>query len=166
VPYRFSAPASFGLGLLHENKRHGRRKTNAFFHANVILMGASLSDYYMAGNRNYNLANGFSWQMGVNLFGGKRFGAALTYGGFLFFTWQGYDRDIDWNTVNPRTLNAQGDESQALAQALRFKMSLKLSDRLYLTGMFSNFFRETNYRYFDKVFSQTSEGKLMLTCRF
>jgi hypothetical protein len=165
VPYRFSAPASFGLGLFYDNKRPARWTTNAFFHSNIILMGASLSDYYMVGNRNYNLANGSSWQMGINLHRGKKFSAALAYEGFLFFTWQGYDRDIDWNTVNPRTLNAQGDESQALVQAVRFKMEFRLTDRLYLTGTYSNFFRQTDYRYFDKVFSQTSEGKLMITIK-
>jgi hypothetical protein len=129
-------------------------------------MGASLSDYYMVGNRNYNLANGFSWQLGFGLFRGERFRTALSYEGFRFFTWQGYDRTIDWRTANPRTLNAQGDESKALVQALHFEMEWRLVEGLYLTGAFSNFFRETDYRYFDTVVSRTSEGKLMLTCKF
>ncbi|MDR1882874.1 MAG: DUF3943 domain-containing protein, partial [Prevotella sp.] len=67
VPYRFCAPASFGVGLVYDNKRFRKWKIDSFFHANVILMGASLSDHYVVDDRNYNLANGFSWQWGINL---------------------------------------------------------------------------------------------------
>jgi hypothetical protein len=166
VPYRFCSPASFGLGLVYDNKRLKPWTMDAFFHSNLILMGASLSDHYVADGRNYNLANGFSWQLGINISNKKKFSASLHYEGFRFFTWKGYDRDIDWNKVDPRTLNAQGDESQAISQALHFRMDYKLKNQLYLTGMYSNYFRATNYKYFENVSSQTSEGKLMLTYKF
>jgi hypothetical protein len=166
VPYRFCAPASFGVGLVYDNKRFRKWKIDSFFHANVILMGASLSDHYVVDDRNYNLANGFSWQWGINLSNKKKFSASLHYEGFRFFTWKGYDKEMDWGSVDPRSLNVQGDESQAISQALHFRMDYKLANRLYLTGTYSNYFRETTYRYFDDVFSQTSEGKLMLTYFF
>ncbi|MDR1981698.1 MAG: DUF3943 domain-containing protein [Tannerellaceae bacterium] len=166
VPYRFCAPASFGLGLVYDNKRFRKWKIDSFFHANVILMGASLSDHYVVDDRNYNLANGFSWQWGINLSNRKKFSASLHYEGFRFFTWKGYDKEMDWGSVDPRSLNVQGDESQAISQALHFRMEYKLANRLYLTGTYSNYFRETTYRYFDDVFSQTSEGKFMLTYFF
>ncbi|MDR1895857.1 MAG: DUF3943 domain-containing protein, partial [Prevotellaceae bacterium] len=118
VPYRFCAPASFGLGLVYDNKRFKRWTMDSYFHANLILMGASLSDHYVVDGRNYNLANGFSWQLGINLSNKKNFNTSLYYGSFLFFTWKGYDKDIDWDKVNPLTLNAQGDESQAVSRAL------------------------------------------------
>jgi hypothetical protein len=166
VPYRFCAPASFGLGLVHDNKRLKKWKMDSFAHANVILMGASLSDHYVVDGRNYNLANSFGWQLGINLSNKKNFNTSLYYEGFKFYTWKGYDKDIDWDNVNPRTLNAQGDESQDIAQALHFKVDYKLTNSLWLTGTYTNFFRETKYRYFEDVFSQTSEGKWMLTYKF
>jgi hypothetical protein len=166
VPYRFCAPAAFGLGLVYDNKRLRRWTMDSFCHANVILMGASLSDHYVVDGRNYNLANGLSWQWGIRLSNKKNFRTSLYYEGFRFFTWKGYDKDIDWESVDPRTLNVQGDESKAISQALRFSTDLKLTNNLWLTGVYSNYFRETTYRYFEDVRSQTSEGKLMLTCRF
>jgi hypothetical protein len=166
VPYRFCAPASFGLGLVYENKRRRKWKTDCFYHLNTVLIGASLSDHYVVENRNYNLASGFSWQLGINLSNRKNFGASLHYEGFRFFTRKGYDKNIDWNSINPKTLNAQGDESQAISQAIQFKTELKLTNDLWLTGTYSNYFRRTDYKYFDNVFSHTSEGKLMLTRKF
>lgn len=166
VPYRFCAPASFGLGLVYDNKRFKNWNMDCFFHANGVLMGASLSDHYVVDDRNYNLASGFSWKSGINLSNREKFSASLYYEGFQFFTWKGYDRDIDWDTVRPQTLNAQGDESQAISQALHFKAGIKISGAFYLTGMYSNYFRTTNYKYFDNVSSQTTEGKLMLTYKF
>jgi hypothetical protein len=167
APYRFGAPASFGLGLVHDNKRFKKWKMDSFFHANVILMGASLGDHYVMDDRNcYNLASGFGWQWGVNLSGEEKFSASLCYEGYRFFTWKGYDKDIDLSIVNSKNLNVQGDESQALSQVLHFRMDFKLTNSLWLTGTYTNFFRETKYRYFDDVFSQTSEGKLMVTYKF
>jgi hypothetical protein len=166
VPYRFCAPASFGLGLVYDSKRFKNWNMDCFFHANGILMGASLSDHYVVDDRNYNLASGFSRQAGINLSNREKFSASLYYEGFQFFTWKGYDRDTDWGAVRPQTLNVQGDKSQAISQAFHFKADVKLSGALYLTGVYSNYFRTTNYKYFDNVSSQTSEGKLMLTCKF
>ena len=79
------------------------------------------------------------------------------------FTWKGYPEDIDWNDFNSKTLDAQGDRSKAILHAIGLRMDVKLKKRLYLTGSFMNYTRDTNYKHFDDVFSSTSEGRLMLT---
>ena len=166
VPYRFGTPASFGLGFVHKSKRFKNWDIRSYLHGNCILLGASLSDYYVVKDRNYNLASGFSWKFGT-IFSYKDFiNFSLINEVYRLFTWKGYAEDIDWNTINEKTLNAQGDHSQAVLNVFSLRADLRLRRKLYLTGIYYNYTRDTNYRYFDNVYSNTSEGRLMLTYRF
>lgn len=88
------------------------------------------------------------------------------YEGYRMFTWKGYDRDINWEAINEKTLDAQGDHSQAILHAISLRVDLKLKNRFYLTGIGYNYTRDTNYKYFNDVFSKTSEGRIMLTYKF
>ncbi|WP_108822246.1 DUF3943 domain-containing protein [Dysgonomonas sp. Marseille-P4361] len=166
VPYKFSAPASFGIGLIHKSKRFKNWNFNSHFHLNTIILGASQSDHYVVKDRNYNWGSGFSWQLGASLSYKDIFSISGNYEAYKIFTWKGYDKNIDWETVDPRTLNAQGDHSQAVLHAISLRADLKLRKQWYLTAIGYNYTRDTNYRYFDNVFSTTSEGRLMLTYKF
>lgn len=163
VPYKFSTPASVGIGLMHQDRRLRKWNINSYLHFNGIILGASLSDHYVVSNRNYNLASGFSWQSGINLSYRDIFKVSGAYEAYRMFTWKGYDREIDWETVNIKTLDAQGDHSQAILHAISLRCDLKLRNRLYLTAIGYNYTRDTNYKYFEDVFSKTFEGRLMLT---
>lgn len=166
VPYKFSAPASFGLGLIHKSKRFEDWDFNSFFHFNGILLGASQSDHYVVNDRNYNLGSGFSWQYGTSISYKDRISISASHEGYRIFTWKGYDKDINWATINEKTLNAQGDHSQAILHAISLRVDLKLREQWYLTGLGYNYTRDTNYKYFENVFSKTSEGRIMLTYKF
>ncbi|MDR2951172.1 MAG: DUF3943 domain-containing protein [Prevotella sp.] len=166
VPYKFCTPASFGLGLIHKSKRFKDWDFNSYFHFNGILLGASLSDHYVVNDRNYNLAAGFSWQSGVSIAYKDIISVSSSYEGYRMFTWKGYDKDINWEIVNEKTLDAQGDHSQAILHAISLRVDLKLKNQFYLTAIGYNYTRDTNYKYFDNVFSKTSEGRLMLTYKF
>lgn len=166
VPYRFCTPASFGVGLIHKSKRFKNWELDSYFHFNGILLGASLSDHYVVYNRNYNLANGFGWTLGGNLSYKDIIGVSLVDEGYKMFTWKGYDENIDWESFDEKTLNAQGDHSQAVLHAVSLRVDLKLKKQIYLTGIFYNYTRDTNYKYFENVFSNTSEGRLMVTYKF
>ncbi len=166
IPYKFSTPASFGLGLVHKSKRFSNWSLTSFAHFNGILLGASQSDHYRLKNRNYNLGSGFSWKLGGSLAYRDIISVAGSYEGYRIFTWKGYDRDINWETVDERTLDAQGDHSQAILHAISLRVDLKLKKHWYLTGIGYNYTRDTNYKYFDDIFSKTSEGRLMLTYKF
>ncbi|SBV92178.1 conserved hypothetical protein [uncultured Dysgonomonas sp.] len=166
IPYKISAPASFGVGLIHKSKRFSNWVFDSFAHFNAIILGGTLSDHYILDDRNYNLASGFSWKLGASIAYKDIFSVSLTDDGYRMFTWKGYPRDINWETVNEKTLNAQGDHSQAVLNVVCLRMDLKLKDRFYLTGIGYSYARDTNYKYFDNVFSSTAEGRLMLTYKF
>ena len=166
VPYKICTPASFGLGLIHKSKRFSNWSFDSYFHFNGILLGGSLSDHYVVEDRNYNLASGFSWTSGASIAYKDIIGVSLSDEGYRMFTWKGYSKDIDWDNFNHRTLNAQGDHSQALLHVTNLRVDLKLRKKMYLTGIYYNYIRDTNYRYFENVFSNTSEGRLMLTYKF
>ncbi|WP_165045459.1 hypothetical protein [Dysgonomonas sp. ZJ709] len=139
---------------------------DAFAHANAILLGGALSDHYQVDERNYNLASGFSVKTGINIAYTDRFSVSSTYEMYRMFTWRGYPDDINWDDFDSKTLNAQGDRSQAVLHVTSLQTELKLKKQWYLTGMFINYTRDTNYKKFEDVFSKTSEGRLMLTYKF
>jgi len=166
IPYKFSTPASVGVGLIHKSKRFTNWDFNSFAHFNAILLGASQSDHYQLKDRNYNLGSGFSWKLGGSIAYRDIVSVSTGYEGYRIFTWKGYDQDIDWATVDERTLDAQGDRSQAILHAISLRVDLKLKKHWYLTGIGYNYTRDTNYKYLDDVFSKTSEGRLMVTYKF
>ncbi len=166
IPYKLCTPASFGVGLIYQNKRFRNWSMDAFAHANAILLGGALSDHYQVDERNYNLASGFSVKTGINIAYTDRFSVSSTYEMYRMFTWKGYPDDINWDDFDSKTLNAQGDRSQAVLHVTSLQAELKLKKQWYLTGMFINYTRDTNYKKFEDVFSKTSEGRLMLTYKF
>ena len=95
-----------------------------------------------------------------------RLAISTIYEVYHMFTWKGYPQDINWDEVEPKTLNAQGDRSRAILHAVGLRLDLKLRKQLYLTGTFMNYTRDTKYRYHANVFSNTSEGRIMLTYKY
>lgn len=166
VPYRFSTPASIGAGLMYQSKRWSNWSLDAFLHSNLVLLGASLSDHYMVKDRNYNLANGFSTKVGFNLAYKDKLSLSLSHEWYQLYTWKGYPKDIDWSSIDPEELDYQGDKSQARLHAVSLKIDLKLKNQLYLTGMYNTYSRDTNYDFYDDVYSLTSDARLMLTYKF
>ncbi len=166
VPYKIGVPASMGVGLIFQNKRFPDWKINASLHANAILLGASLSDHYLVDKRNYNLGSGFSVKSSLNVSYKNKIGVTARYEAYRLFTWKGYPSTIDWSNVDEKNLDAQGDVSQAILHVLSLQAEVKLKKNLYLTAIGYNYIRDTNYKYYDDVHSQTSEGRLLLTYKF
>ncbi|MDR2955109.1 MAG: DUF3943 domain-containing protein [Prevotella sp.] len=166
IPYKFCTPASFGTGLVYRSNRTKKFSFDAYLHGNIILLGGTLSDHYVVDMRNYNLASGFSTKVGFNSAYKDIFSVSGNYEVYRMFTWKGYPQDIDWETVDVHEFNYQGDRSQAILHAISLRADLKLINRVYLTGIVYNYTRDTNYKYFPDVFSQTYEGRLMATYKF
>lgn len=166
IPYRFSSPASFGGGLIYQNKRSDNWIFDAYTHLNAIILGASLSDHYKVDMRNYNLGSGFSWQAGFNFMYKDIIGLHTGYEGYRLFTWKGYPTGVDFHTVDPNTFNAQGDKSQATLQVLNIRADLKIHKKLYLTAMTYFYSRDTNYDQYPDVSAHAEEALLMMTYRF
>ncbi|MDL2305200.1 DUF3943 domain-containing protein [Bacteroides sp. OttesenSCG-928-D19] len=167
TPYKFCTPASFGVGMIYKHKKFKRWDVDMYAHLNGILLGGALSDYYKVDERNYNLASGFSTKVGFNFVYKKdKFAISTTYDVYRMYTWKGYPDDIDWDTVDYRTFDAQGDESKAILHAISFRWDVKLKKNLYLTNDNTVFSRKTNYKKYDNVKSTTVENRLMLTYKF
>lgn len=166
IPFKFGAPVSFGVGLIHKSKRFENWDFNSQFYLNGVLMGATLSDHYRVDNRNYNIGSGFGWKALGNIAYKDKFGASLKYEGFRLFTWKGYAPGTDLSMVNERELNAQGDKSNATFNTVSLKLEMKMKNNLYLTYIMDGYRRSTRYRDFDDVYSITAEGRLMMTYKF
>jgi len=166
IPYKFCTPASVGTGLIYRSNRTRYFSFDAYLHANLVLLGGALSDHYVVDMRNYNLASGFSTKAGFNFAFKDRLSVSGNYEVYRMFTWKGYPQDVDWDNINVHEFDYQGDRSQAILHAISLRADLKLRDHLFLTGIGYNYTRDTNYRYFDDVFSKTYEGRLMLTYKF
>ena len=164
VPYKIAIPASVGGGLQFQRQHVGNWDFSASLHGNGILMGAVLSDHYRLADRNYNIASGFGTKSHLTaLYKDSKFSASLSHEFYRLFTWKGYDMDIDWASVDPKTLDAQGDESQSWVHVSELRLDYRLMKRMYLTGSFMHFNRKTNYRYYPDVKSSTTSTRLMLT---
>ena len=166
TPYKLAVPASLGCGLIYRDDPSRSWTFDAWLHANAILLGGVLSDYYRVDERNYNLANGFSFKFGVSfeLFR-HRLRLAWNNEYYRMFTWKGYPSDIDWTDFDRRTLDAQGDRSVAMFNVSEMRADLHLWRNLYLTAEFAHYLRSTHYRDFPHVRSSTTSTSLCLTCR-
>lgn len=164
TPYKFCTPASLGLGFIYKTKRPGNWNFSSYCHFNAVLLGGALSDYYRVDNRNYNLGSGWSTKNGFRLhYKQDRFVLSGLYEAYHFFTYKGYKPGIDWDTVDPHTLNAQGDKSSAILHTGNLRMDIRLRKGLYLTSQFKTYSRHTRYKLYPNVHSTTFEGDLMLT---
>lgn len=164
VPYKIAIPASVGVGLQFQRQHVGNWDFSASAYGNGILMGAVLSDHYRLADRNYNIASGFGTKARLAaLYKKSKISVSLSHEFYRFFTWDGYDKNIDWMSVNPKTLDAQGDESQSSVHVCEFRLDYRLMKRMFLTGSFMHFNRNTNYRYYPDVKSSATSVRLMLT---
>ena len=164
IPYKIAVPASVGGGLQFQWQKVGDWDFLASLHGSSILMGAVLSDHYRLDNRDYNIASGFGTKARMNgLYKKSKLSVSLAHEFYRLFTWKGYDRNIDWASVNPKTLNVQGDESQASVHVCELRLDYRLMRRMFITGSFMHFHRHTHYRYYPDVRSSATSTRLMLT---
>ncbi|MDO4756378.1 MAG: DUF3943 domain-containing protein, partial [Parabacteroides sp.] len=128
---------------------------HAELYLNGIALGASLSDYMLLGERDYNLGSGYSTKAAAGITYKKCLSFLLNLENYHIFTWKGYDPNIDWSVTDPHTLNVQGDESDARLTIFSMKLSYLLKNKwnFSLTNHF--FSRRTNYTYYPKVESST-----------
>ena len=163
VPYRIAIPASVGGGMQFQWQKVGDWTLSASLYGNGILMGAVLSDHYRLVDRDYNLANGLGTKSQFSAsYKENRFSVSLSHEFYRFFTWEGYDMNTDWVSVNPKTLDAQGDESQSSVHVCELRFDYRLAKRMYLTGSCMHFHRDTHYRYYPDVRSSSVSARLML----
>lgn len=167
VPYKLGMPASVGGGVQWRNERLPGCTFDAYLHANGILLGGILSDYYRVKERNYNWASGFSLQWGLSAaLWNERLLLSATHDFYRLFTWQGYRCGVEMLLRDPRTLNVQGDRSVASFNVFSFRGSMMLRRHLYATLGLHLFRRTTRYCDYPRVLSDALSVRAMLTYKF
>lgn len=166
APYRISEAAALGGGLIYYKKATADDKTDMYaeFYTNGIALGASLSDYMKLGDRDYNLGSGYSVKTNAGLIYNNRWAFLLNLENYHVFTWKGYAKDTNWETVDPTTLNVQGDAGNARLTVFSIKLAYLLKDRWNIMLTDRYFARRTRYKYYDTVDSSTYD--LMLSVGF
>lgn len=160
VPYRISEAASFGPGLIYRFPQIGNlgsMEQRIFLDA--ILLGGSLSDHYKIIDRDYNMGSGFSAKIQTKL-DFPKFGNFLINADFYkIYTWKGYE-EKDMSSSDPLFTNAQGDKSNASLLVINPRLQIYLGKGWNLDLFTSYYMRETRYKFYENVRSNTFEARI------
>lgn len=181
VPYKFGTPASVGGGAMF---RYGDacHTFDAYVHANGVLLGGVLSDFYRYYHRNYNWGSGFAVKVGLT---GSVCHDRLTFAFhnqyYRLFTRSNWDSVVDGApSPSDDPMDVLGDESIASFNHLEGRVSYRFFKQLSLTWGLDWFYRHTcydTYRWINMggwsygtselfVSSHQVSTQLMLTYRF
>lgn len=145
VPYKFGTPASIGGGTLLAHNQGDRWRIDGYVHANAILLGGILSDFYRNYHRNYN------WGMGFSLKGGFKFsypqwrldaGADARF--YRLYSLKGYQLDRDEYPEIMQS-NVLGDRSNASFFNLSGNISYMIWPHVFATFNLDWYRRYTTY---------------------
>ncbi|MDR2147424.1 MAG: DUF3943 domain-containing protein [Tannerella sp.] len=170
TPYVVGTPAAVGGGLVYEgNFFNNRFKMKSQTHANAVLLGASLSDYYRGDERNYNFGSGYAIKELLCFSYKNKFSFAFNTFYSLLLTWKGYDRNTDFTNFTPtdyEMLNVQGDKSKAHYTILESILGYDINPRWGICYQRFDFFRKTNYAYLPDFKTTTSDERVIVRYKF
>ena len=147
IPYKLGTPASVGAGAMFRYQNdHGHLDMEG--HANGVLLGGILSDYYRYYHRNYNWAMGFSFKSGLNgYFLDDRLSFSFHHQFYRFYTRDTWNDETPWSeTPGGKPVNVQGDDSVANFHHLEGQLNYKIWKKLFLSGRMDFYHRSTRYR--------------------
>lgn len=167
IPYKLSVPASVGGGVMFKHDGIFGGRVEAELHANGVLLGGVLSDYYRVDERDYNFVSGFGVKakgsfVGIN----ENLRVSASYEFYRLYSWQGYSPNVDWNMVIPKTLNVQGDRSQTSFHIVGVELRYKLTKKLFVGLSLLNMYRYSSYRFNEDIKATAFERKLLLSYSF
>ncbi len=159
IPYKISAAASFGGGILYSLTNEANTvDMNLGLHLNAILMGASITDYSHHLDRNYSLGSG----IGSKAFSQIRFKevGSFNLGVELYHlsTWNGYPPS-DEIVEKEAGVNAQGDKGYTNLIIINPRMEFYMSKALTFNMELFTHIRNSHYDYFPDVRFHTFEVK-------
>ena len=167
APYRISEVASIGGGLLYKRKAENDSSFEVYAEAYLsgIILGASNSDHFHVDERDYNMGSGYSMKTYAGLLYKKRWGFMMNTENYQIFTWKGYNENIDWATVDPEVLNAQGDEGNARLTVFTTSIYYMINPAWNIRLQSRNFFRRTHYKLYDDIEHSTADLMLSVGLR-
>ena len=147
VPYKLGAPAAVGGGLMFRYKPLPMLNIEGFFHLNGVVLAGILTDFYRDYHRNYNWGSGFAIKAGTKIrLWDDRLSLNLADQFYKVYTWNGYDPNFDWSTTpDGKPVNVQGDSSNSTFNHFEASLSYRLWEKLYLSGGFDMYVRNTHY---------------------
>lgn len=167
TPFEVGTPASAGFGLFHRwTNKQKTWEVRSSFHLNGIFLGSSLSDYYRQDERKYNWGSGFSVKFGAEASWKRRLFTKLHITNYRIFTWEGYDPDLDWENVDYKTLNVQGDKSIASYSIMHSRLAYRTKHSWEIAYTRYDYFRKTIYRHLPDVTSNATDERLSLVLFF
>ena len=177
VPYKFGTPASVGGGILF-SCRAPRFALHVAGHANGILMGGILSDFYRSYHRNYNWGSGFSAKLGLEgAVSGDKLSFSLNNQFYRLYSRNDWYSDKGYSP-NPDVppVDVEGDRSRGTFYHLEGQVRSRIWKNLSLSARCDWFRRSTLYHrniemsssfsaYGFFIDSRQLSFQLMLTCR-
>ena len=150
IPYKVGTPASVGVGTLFRYTDAPRFTLDAHVHANGVILGGILSDFYRFYHRSYNWASGFSLKFGLHgSFLQERLTVSLEDQFYRLYSWNGWDMDKDWaQTPAGEPVDVQGDCSRGTFNHFEARVRCRLWKRLYATACVDLYKRQTLYHHY------------------
>ncbi len=162
VPYKFGSPASLGAGAMLRYAPSPQHTINAHLHANAVILGGILTDFYRYYNRNYNWGSGFSLKFGAEwLLAKNNIIISATDRMYRLYTWRGSNSDAV-QTPTEKPLNIQGDVSASTFNHLDISIGCRIWQQLYLNTSVNWYHRNSRYDKYmewivDGTYASTSE---------
>ena len=159
-PFQFAETASFGGGLIYgkQQKDSEKHRFIGSFYANAVFLGANESDYYKVENRNYNLGSGYSLKFnGIYRFA-KRWNSIFSMKNYYFITHNPKSR-VDESQL----VNLKGNSSKSMLSTISVGINFSLSKYLTITAEQRFYSRQTQYKFFDNISTNSTENRLKLT---
>lgn len=168
--YQFTETAAFGGGVLYKRHQENNRLSSfsGAVYANLILLGASETDYYFVDNRNYNLGNGYSVKLNGRLNIKKRWEILFGANHYHIFTTKGYG-NADWEVnglpedVDFHYANVQGNKGNAFLSMINIGVGYQISKKMRISADQRFFLRKSHYEYLPDVRSSSMENHIQLT---
>ena len=147
VPYKLGTPATMGGGIMAKFIPAPSMTLDGYLHLNGVVLGGILTDFYRDYHHNYNWGSGFSVKAAVNwALANDKLSIKLANQFYRLYTWKGYDQNFDWSlTPDGAPVDVQGDRSNSSFNHLEVAVNYKLWKKLYITGGFDMYIRNTHY---------------------
>jgi hypothetical protein len=162
-PFEFAETASFGGGLIFgkmkKNTDEPRFVGSAY--TNFVLLGASESDYYRV-NRDYNLGSGYSIKLNALCNLSKHWYSSFSAKHYHFFTINSNSSESA-ETDDLDYARLKGSSSASRLSTISIDVGYLFNKSLKISAEQRFYFRETRYKYFDDVSTNSTENRIKLT---
>ena len=155
--YQISEAASVGTGLLFKTKLSGNISFSSSGHLSAILLGGSQTDHYKSENKDYNMGNGFSAKLNLELQFGKKANVLLKSEYYRIYPWIGNNNATTQTTYTTITAEDNGNASLSL---LSLNFNYMIHQHFLLSFETSYYNRRSVYDHYPVVNHSVTDNKV------